>query len=53
MLDDGFNFLNRPMIFLDELAANATAKNVSIIIYSGNMDSLVAHRGFESEFFAP
>ncbi|KAH8075870.1 alpha/beta-hydrolase [Cristinia sonorae] len=36
-----------PMAFLDELATNATLRNVSIVIYSGNDDSLVAHRGSE------
>ncbi|TCD69154.1 hypothetical protein EIP91_008631 [Steccherinum ochraceum] len=36
-----------PMAFLDELATNATNRNVSILIYSGNDDSLVAHRGSE------
>jgi hypothetical protein len=37
------------MVFLDDLAANATDKNLYIIIYSGNLDSLVAHRGSEGE----
>ncbi|KAI0079396.1 alpha/beta-hydrolase [Panus rudis PR-1116 ss-1] len=36
-----------PMDFLDELATNASKANVSIILYSGNDDSLVAHRGTE------
>ncbi|KAJ7240373.1 Alpha/Beta hydrolase protein [Mycena haematopus] len=36
-----------PMVFLSELAANASAQNVGIIFYSGNDDSLVAHRGTE------
>lgn len=36
-----------PMVFLDQLAANATANNVSIIVYSGNSDLLVSHRGSE------
>ncbi|KAK7001471.1 Alpha/beta-hydrolase [Favolaschia claudopus] len=36
-----------PIAFLSELAANATAKNVSIVFYSGNDDSLVQHRGTE------
>ena len=35
------------MVFLDELATNATARNVSIIVYSGNDDLLVTHRGSE------
>jgi len=33
--------------FFTELATNASAHNVSIIIYSGNDDSLVAHLGSE------
>ncbi|KAF8917843.1 alpha/beta-hydrolase [Mucidula mucida] len=36
-----------PMVFLSDLASNATAQNVSVIIYSGNDDSLVSHRGSE------
>ncbi|OCH94794.1 alpha/beta-hydrolase [Obba rivulosa] len=32
-----------PMAFLTDLATNASAKNVSIIFYSGNDDSLVQH----------
>lgn len=36
-----------PMVFMSELATNATAKNVSIILYSGNDDTLIAHRGTE------
>jgi len=32
-----------PMAFLTELATNATQKNVSVVIYSGNDDSLVSH----------
>ncbi len=35
------------MAFLSELATNASAKNVSMIFYSGNDDSLVPHRGTE------
>ena len=34
-------------MFLDELAANATARNVSIIVYSGNSDLIISHRGSE------
>ena len=34
-------------MFLDELAANATARNVSIIVYSGNNDLIISHRGSE------
>jgi len=37
----------RPMVFLDDLATNATAHDVSIIIYSGNDDALIPHRGSE------
>ncbi|OSD04774.1 alpha/beta-hydrolase [Trametes coccinea BRFM310] len=36
-----------PMAFLDDLATNATHKNVAVVLYSGNDDSLVAHRGTE------
>jgi len=36
-----------PMVFMDELATNATKHNVSIIFFSGNADSLVSHRGTE------
>ncbi|KAF7290334.1 Carboxypeptidase [Mycena chlorophos] len=39
-----------PMVFLTELATNASKNNVGIVFYSGNDDSLVAHRGTESEF---
>ncbi|KAK7018465.1 Alpha/beta-hydrolase [Favolaschia claudopus] len=35
-------------VFLDELAANASAKGVGIVFYSGNDDSIVAHRGTET-----
>ncbi|KAJ7655810.1 alpha/beta-hydrolase [Mycena polygramma] len=37
-----------PMVFLTELATNASAKGVGIVFYSGNDDSLVAHRGTET-----
>ncbi|OJT09780.1 Vitellogenic carboxypeptidase [Trametes pubescens] len=37
----------RPMAFLTDLATNASAHNVSVVLYSGNDDSLVAHRGTE------
>jgi hypothetical protein len=40
-------FINRPMNFMTELATNATARGVDIILYSGNDDALVAHRGTE------
>ncbi|KAI8996603.1 alpha/beta-hydrolase [Trametes punicea] len=36
-----------PMAFLDDLAANASAHNVSVVLYSGNDDSLISHRGTE------
>ncbi|KAJ7668909.1 alpha/beta-hydrolase [Mycena rosella] len=36
-----------PMVFLSDLATNATARGVGIVFYSGNDDSLVAHRGTE------
>ncbi|CDO69772.1 hypothetical protein BN946_scf184766.g17 [Trametes cinnabarina] len=39
--------LNRPMAFLDDLAANASAHNIHVVLYSGNDDSLLAHRGTE------
>ncbi|KAJ6452243.1 alpha/beta-hydrolase [Mycena sanguinolenta] len=37
-----------PMVFLSELASNASALGVGIVFYSGNDDSLVAHRGTEA-----
>ncbi|THH00620.1 hypothetical protein EW026_g1956 [Hermanssonia centrifuga] len=36
-----------PMTFLSELAANASERNVGVLIYSGNDDSLVSHRSSE------
>ncbi|KAJ7108223.1 Alpha/Beta hydrolase protein [Mycena epipterygia] len=36
-----------PMVFLSDLATNATTRGVGIVFYSGNDDSLVAHRGTE------
>ncbi|KAJ7464615.1 alpha/beta-hydrolase [Mycena latifolia] len=36
-----------PMNFLSEFATNATAHGVSVILYSGNDDALIAHRGTE------
>ncbi|KAL0572767.1 hypothetical protein V5O48_009200 [Marasmius crinis-equi] len=36
-----------PMAFLSELATNATAKNVSVVFYSGNNDALIPHFGTE------
>ncbi|KAJ6602725.1 alpha/beta-hydrolase [Mycena vulgaris] len=44
----GFNDPSpEPMVFLTDLATNATARGVKIVFYSGNDDSLVAHRGTE------
>ncbi|KAJ7505935.1 alpha/beta-hydrolase [Mycena galericulata] len=37
-----------PMVFLSELASNASARGVGIVYYSGNDDSLVSHRGTEA-----
>ncbi|KAJ3783316.1 alpha/beta-hydrolase [Lentinula aff. detonsa] len=36
-----------PMAFMTELATNASERGVHIIIYEGNDDSLVAHRGLQ------
>ncbi|KAJ6581912.1 Alpha/Beta hydrolase protein [Mycena capillaripes] len=36
-----------PMDFLSELATNTTAHNISVILYSGNDDARIAHRGTE------
>ncbi|KAF6761653.1 Alpha/Beta hydrolase protein [Ephemerocybe angulata] len=36
-----------PASFLDALAANASAKNVGVIMYSGNNDFLIPHLGTE------
>jgi carboxypeptidase D len=38
------------MAFLTDLATNATEHNIPIVIYSGNDDSLVAHRGSEGKY---
>ena len=35
------------MVFLDELATDATAHSVSLIVYSGNANLLVTHRRSE------
>ncbi|KAF8141830.1 Alpha/Beta hydrolase protein [Boletus edulis] len=35
----------RPMAFLSDLATNATAHDMKIIVYSGNDDSLIPHLG--------
>ncbi|KAJ6562288.1 alpha/beta-hydrolase, partial [Mycena capillaripes] len=37
----------RPMVFLSELAANASKRGVGIVFYSGNDDTIAAHRGTE------
>ncbi|KAJ7108885.1 Alpha/Beta hydrolase protein [Mycena crocata] len=36
-----------PMNFLTEFATNATAHGISVVLYSGNDDALIAHRGTE------
>ncbi|KAI0083180.1 Alpha/Beta hydrolase protein [Irpex rosettiformis] len=36
---------DKPSSFLDELATNATERDVGVVIYSGNFDSLVSHMG--------
>ncbi|KAF7370325.1 Carboxypeptidase [Mycena sanguinolenta] len=36
-----------PMNFLTEFATNATAHNIGVVLYSGNDDALIAHRGTE------
>lgn len=36
------------MVFLTELASNASAHNISVVIYSGNNDFIAAHTGSES-----
>lgn len=46
----GNNYANddpsvEPMAFLTDLATNATACNVSVVIFSGNDDSLIPHLG--------
>lgn len=38
------------MDFMTELATNATARGVDVVLYSGNDDSLIAHRSTESSF---
>jgi type 1 fimbria pilin len=39
---------DRPSNFLTALAANATAKGVGIVLFSGNADALIPHLGTES-----
>jgi carboxypeptidase D len=36
------------MTFLTELATNATSHGVGIVLFSGNNDALIPHRGTES-----
>ena len=38
------------MAFFDELAANATEKDVKVVIYLGNDDTVVPHLSSESKF---
>lgn len=37
------------MVFLDDLATNATERSVHVIIYEGNDDGIVAHLSAEGE----
>ncbi|KAF8192021.1 Alpha/Beta hydrolase protein [Mycena galopus ATCC 62051] len=37
----------RPMVFLSDLATNASARGVGTVFYSGNDDSIAPHRGTE------
>ncbi|KAG8220809.1 Alpha/Beta hydrolase protein [Butyriboletus roseoflavus] len=39
----------RPMAFLTDLATNATAHNMTVIIFSGNDDSLIPHLGSQGK----
>ncbi|KAH0836523.1 Alpha/Beta hydrolase protein [Lanmaoa asiatica] len=43
--EPGYPNSTRPMAFLTDLATNATAHNMTIIIFSGNDDSLIPHLG--------
>ncbi|KAJ6620632.1 Alpha/Beta hydrolase protein [Mycena sp. CBHHK59/15] len=36
-----------PMNFLSDMATNATAHSIGVVLYSGNDDALIAHRGTE------
>ena len=40
---------DRPMVFLTDLATNATEHGVHVVIYSGNDDSLVSHMSSQGE----
>ncbi|EJF59037.1 alpha/beta-hydrolase [Dichomitus squalens LYAD-421 SS1] len=44
---NGFDPSVEPMAFLSDLASNASQHGISVVLYSGNDDSLVAHRGTE------
>ncbi|KAG6821213.1 hypothetical protein H0H93_004034 [Arthromyces matolae] len=56
---EGFNYVfgnpdgnnvdpsTEPMNWLTEFATNATAHGVGVVLYSGNNDALIAHRGTE------
>jgi hypothetical protein len=39
--------MRRPIAFFDELAKNASAHHIPVVIYSGNDDSLIPHWGSE------
>ncbi|KAH9913989.1 alpha/beta-hydrolase [Epithele typhae] len=36
-----------PMAFLSELATNMSENDISVVLYMGNDDALIAHRGYE------
>ncbi|KAI0773275.1 alpha/beta-hydrolase [Trametes elegans] len=38
---------SRPMAFLNELAANMSAQDISLVLFSGNDDAMTAHRSTE------
>lgn len=46
-IDIGLRYV-RPMAFLTDLATNATSRGVGVVLYSGNNDALIPHRGTES-----
>lgn len=39
------------MTFLTDLATNGTEKGVGFVFFSGNDDSLIAHRGTEGAYY--
>ncbi|KAJ3745335.1 alpha beta-hydrolase [Lentinula detonsa] len=41
---------SKPMTFLTDLATNSTANGVGFVFFSGNDDSLIAHRGTEGSY---